>query len=220
MAITADQIRAARALKNWSQADLAERVDMATPSIGNIESGKHNPTPQTQAAIIEAFEDAGIEFIDGGVRKKQDLVTIFEGDDCYLKLLDDVFRTLAKSKGEVLFSGSDETRSPPEVIEKLRAIRRSGIRMRSLVMENDTYLMGSLGEYRYMPKSVFVDSDVKVIFGDCIAYLVSWKDVWKVIILREPSISAEATRIFEFFWSVGQIPTTSTAEILYEEKTQ
>ncbi len=220
MAITADQIRAARALKNWSQADLAERVDMATPSIGNIESGKHNPTPQTQAAIIEAFEDAGIEFIDGGVRKKLDLVAVYEGDDCYLKLLDDVFRTLTKSKGEVLFSGSDETRSPPEVIEKLRAIRRSGIRMRSLVIEDDTQLMGNLDEYRYMPKSVFVDSDVKVIFGDCIAYLVSWKDVWKVIVIREPSISAEATRIFEFFWSIGRTPTTSTSKTRYEEQSK
>lgn len=215
MLITPDQIRAARALKNWSQADLARRVDMATPSIGNIEAGKHTPTPQTQNAIIEAFEAAGIEFIDGGVRHRQDLIRIYEGDDCYLRLLDDAFRILAPEKGEILFSGSDERRSPPEVVEKFRAMRRSGIRMRSLVKPGDTHLMGNLDEYRWMPGSLFVDSDVKAIFGSTVAYLISWQDVWKVVAVKDEAIANEARRIFEFVWSQAKMPEKSTADVLY-----
>ena len=215
MLITPDQIRAARALKNWSQAELAQRVDMATPSIGNIEAGKHNPTPQTQNAIIEAFESAGIEFIDGGVRRKQDLVQIYEGDDCYLRLLDDAFRTLASGKGEILFSGSDERRSMPEVVEKFRAMRRSGIRMRSLIRPGDTYVMGAPEEYRWMPDGLFVDSDVKAVFGDTVAYLISWQDIWKVVAVKDDAIANEARRLFEFVWNQAKRPETSTAEVRY-----
>lgn len=216
MLITPDQIRAARALKNWSQSELAQRVDMATPSIGNIEAGKHTPTPQTQNAIIEAFEGAGIEFINGGVRFRQDLVRVYEGNDCYIRLLDDAFLALSAQKGEILFSGSDEHRSSPEVIEKFRAMRRSDIHMRSLVKPGDTHLMGKINEYRWMPESLYEDSDVKVIFDDTVAYLVSWQDVWKVIIVKDETIANEARRLFEFIWDLSEKPKKSTAAILYE----
>ncbi len=215
MTITADQIRAARALKNWSQSDLASRVEMATPSIGNIEAGKHAPTRQTQEAIREVFEDAGVEFIEGGVRKKQDLIQIFEGNDCYLRLLDDVFLKLEPIGGEVLFSSSDERRSSISVIEKLKSIRRSGIKMRTLVRMNDSHLMGSLEEYRWMPEETYVESDVKVIYDNTTAYAVTWKDNPKVIIIRDEMIANEARRMFEFLWKQGKQPTHSTAEIFY-----
>lgn len=215
MLITPDQIRAARALKNWSQSELARRVDMATPSIGNIEAGKHTPTPQTQNAILKAFEASGIEFIDGGVRHKQDLVRIYEGDDCYLRLLDDAFRALAPGKGEILFSGSDERRSAPEAIEKFRAMRRSGIHMRSLIKSGDTYLMGNVQEYRWLPDTLFEDSDVKAIFGDTVAYLISWQDIWKVVAVKDEAIANEARRLFEFVWAQAESPKKSTADIVY-----
>jgi transcriptional regulator with XRE-family HTH domain len=215
--LNANQIRAARALKNWSQADLAKKVDMATPSIGNIEAGKHNPTVHTQNAIRTAFEDSGIEFIEGGVRIKQDLINVYEGDDCYLRLLDDAYRMLAPGKGEILFSGSDESRSPPAVIEKLRAMRRAGITMRSLIAPDDTLVMGRLDEYRCMPEELFVNSDVKVIFGNVVAYLVSWQDIWKVIALKEDNISMEALRQFNYIWSVSKKPSTSTSKVKYED---
>ena len=188
---------------------------MATPSIGNIESGKHIASPKTQSAIIETFEAAGIEFIDGGVRHRQDLVRVYEGNDCYLRLLDDAFRVLSLSQGEILFSGSDERRSPPEVIEKFRAMRRSGIRMRSLVKDGDTYLMGNLHEYRWMPQDLFVDSDVKTVFGDTVAYLISWQDTRKVVLVRDSAIANEARRFFEFIWNLKKMPERSTADVLY-----
>lgn len=209
MAITADQIRAARALKNWSQADLAERVDMATPSIGNIESGKHNPTPQTQAAIIEAFEDAGIEFIDGGVRKKPDLITIFEGEDCYLKLLDDVFHTLkGKKDAELLISCSDDQKSPASVNDSYRRIRKANIAMRQLIEDGNTYLMGATTEYRFLPKSHFINR-VLVIYGKKVAVMLD--NETKVMVLQDEVMAEVQRNIFNLLWETLPQPKETTA---------
>ncbi len=213
--LTADQIRAARALKNWSQADLAKMVGMATPSIGNIEAGKHTPTMQTQTAIREAFEENGIEFIEGGVRLKQDLVRVYEGKDAYLRLLDDMFRILAPIKSEVLFSASDETRSSAEVIEKLRSIRRAGVKMRSLIQSDNSWMMGSLDEYRIMPHELFVESDVKVVFADITAHVISWKGDLKIILIKDSMIANEARRTFEYVWNASVRPTKTTANVVY-----
>jgi transcriptional regulator with XRE-family HTH domain len=213
--LTPDQIRAARALKNWSQSELARRVSMATPSIGNIEAGKHSPSLTTQEAIREAFDKAGIEFIENGVRHKNDLIQVYEGPDCYLRLLDDMFLALSPEKGEVLFSESDESRSSPEVVEKLRAMRSAGISMRSLICDGDTFMMGPLEEYRWMPKNMFVDRDVKVIFDDRVAHLISWHDIPKVIVIREYHIADEARRSFDYIWSHSAQPDSSSAPARY-----
>jgi transcriptional regulator with XRE-family HTH domain len=212
--ISSDQIRAARALVNWSQGDLADRTGMATPSIGNIEIGKHNPSLRSQQKIITAFDEAGVEFIDDGVRKKQDLVEVIEGDSCYLELLDIAHRQLASGE-EILFSGSDERRSPPAVIDKFRSMRRSGIQMRSLIKFGDSYVMGPLGEYRWMPEGVFEDGDVKVIFQNTVSFLMTWEETLKVIKIKDRHITNENRRYFEYFWSNGSVPKKSTADTFY-----
>ena len=50
------QIRAARALLNWSQADLARAANMATSSIKNIESESSSARKETLTQIYEAFD--------------------------------------------------------------------------------------------------------------------------------------------------------------------
>lgn len=211
MPITPDQIRAARALKNWSQADLAQRVGMATPSIGNIESGKHNATPQTQTAIIAAFEDAGIEFIDGGVRYKSDTIRILEGENCYLQLLDDVFYSLKGSPqpAELLISCADDRKSPPAVNESYRRIRKSGIAMRQLVEEDNTHLMGPLEEYRYLPRHRFINR-VLVIYGQKIATVID--NETKVMILHDAVMAEVQKNVFNLLWETLPQPTESTAD--------
>lgn len=63
--ITGAQIRAARALLNWSSADLAERAGTARQTIVRIEQvdGLPQSKVQTLAEIQKAFEAANIEFI-------------------------------------------------------------------------------------------------------------------------------------------------------------
>ena len=66
LVITGAQIRAARALTAWKQADLAEASGVSLISIKNIERGATDPRGSTLAAIQEAFNRAGVLFLDPG----------------------------------------------------------------------------------------------------------------------------------------------------------
>lgn len=60
------QIRAARALLSWSQADLAAASGVALQSIKNIETGKTDPRLSTATALRRALETAGVVFLTDG----------------------------------------------------------------------------------------------------------------------------------------------------------
>ena len=61
------QIRAARALLDWRQEDLSKASGVGTATIQRIEKSRHPTTGyvSTLVRIQEAFEKAGILFIDG-----------------------------------------------------------------------------------------------------------------------------------------------------------
>lgn len=63
--ITPAQIRAARALIEWKQTDLAKAAGVSEMSVKNIERGTTDPRVSTLQAIQSALETAGIEFING-----------------------------------------------------------------------------------------------------------------------------------------------------------
>ena len=64
--ITTRQIKAARALLAWSQADLAERSGVSEPTVARLEAvdGELGGREHTAHRIRVALEQAGIEFID------------------------------------------------------------------------------------------------------------------------------------------------------------
>ncbi len=71
--ITADQIRAARALLRLNQSDLAHRADVSLATLRRVERGaeKAGASPRAAQSIQQALETAGAEFIDNGVRCKR-----------------------------------------------------------------------------------------------------------------------------------------------------
>lgn len=77
--ISAEQVRAARALLRWEQSHLAEASGVSLPSIKRLETirGPLKAQPRTLAAIRGALEAAGVIFIDEngegpGVRLRKD----------------------------------------------------------------------------------------------------------------------------------------------------
>lgn len=68
--VTTRQVKAARALLGWSQAELAVASRLSVPTIKRIEAkgGDVGGRPGTSARIVAAIESAGAEFIpeDGG----------------------------------------------------------------------------------------------------------------------------------------------------------
>jgi predicted transcriptional regulator len=63
--LTIRQVKAARALLGWSQADLARHCSVSEPTIARLESadGELGGREDTERKIRLAIEKAGIEFI-------------------------------------------------------------------------------------------------------------------------------------------------------------
>ena len=76
MPLTPEQSRAARGLLDWSQEQLARASHLGVSTIRDFEKGRRVPTRNNIRAMEEAFERAGVIFIDQngggpGVRMKR-----------------------------------------------------------------------------------------------------------------------------------------------------
>ena len=60
------QIRAARALLEWTQPQLAEAAGVSPSTLRDFESGKRIPIANNLSAIRTALETAGIAFLNAG----------------------------------------------------------------------------------------------------------------------------------------------------------
>jgi transcriptional regulator with XRE-family HTH domain len=65
LAITAEQLRAARGLLGWSQSELAARAGLSLPTVRRVES-ETGPrvSDEARARLKKALESAGVSFID------------------------------------------------------------------------------------------------------------------------------------------------------------
>jgi transcriptional regulator with XRE-family HTH domain len=64
--ITPAQIRAARALLGWTQAELAAAAGIGVVAVKLFEGGRSDPRSSTVAKIEHALDAAGIIFFDAG----------------------------------------------------------------------------------------------------------------------------------------------------------
>jgi transcriptional regulator with XRE-family HTH domain len=64
----AAQVRGARGLLGWSQAYLAEAINVRRVTIADLESGKHEPDASILFALIRELNAAGIVFTETGVQ--------------------------------------------------------------------------------------------------------------------------------------------------------
>jgi DNA-binding XRE family transcriptional regulator len=70
MNITPEQARAARCFLDWTRADLARAAGVSADTIKNFECGIWQPNSSTKAKLIGVFERRGLQFVDGGVKRR------------------------------------------------------------------------------------------------------------------------------------------------------
>ena len=51
-----NRLKVLRAMHNWSQADLAERLDVSRQAVNAIETGKHDPSLSLAFKIARIFD--------------------------------------------------------------------------------------------------------------------------------------------------------------------
>lgn len=211
--ISATQIKAARAILDWSQKELASRTQLTQVTIANIELG--NSGSRTSLDKIQStLEGQGIEFISNGVRHKDHYLVNLVGNDAYLRLLDDVFFTLRDTKGDVLFNGADERKNFPGVEACIRKIKGAGIRTRVLIEEGNNYILGDLNDYRQIPKEYFSNA-VTVVYGSKYAIFILHATGPRVHVVNNLDVADAQRKIFDFLWDRGTTPKKSEVHARY-----
>lgn len=100
--IHAGQIKAARAMLDWSQEDLAQIAGLSITTIRNLEMG-YVPRGATTQVIRQAIENAGLEFIEPeGVRRRRNDVQIYQGSNSCDVFFEDMLNTVRDKGDEVL----------------------------------------------------------------------------------------------------------------------
>ena len=203
------QIRGARGILNWSQTDLAEQTGISTTSIGAIENGHTKPRENTIRKIQEVFETAGIEFIDGGVRVRNNNIKVFQGRARFADFYEDIHKTLSKNPGPVYVSNADERKFERWLgadnvqlhIERMQNI--AGITYEILIQEGDNYTLASssYAKYRWQPKELF-SSIPFYIYGDKLAIII-FDNEPTVIVLNYPVIASAYKKQFEGIWNIS-----------------
>ena len=72
MEISAKQCRAARALLDWTQEQLATKAGVALRTVQDFEGERRKPIKVVRASIQQALENSGVEFFaDDGLRLRK-----------------------------------------------------------------------------------------------------------------------------------------------------
>ena len=206
--LTPAQCRAARALLEVGQTELAELAGVAASTVSILEGGRQAASLQSLKKIRRALEQAGTEFLEGdGVRRREEkIVQIIKGEDANLRVHDDIYHTLKKRGGEVLCAGVtelDESAGERFALLKrhIERLRDVGITERILLREGDTNLVAPREWYRWIKADYFGRSPFQI-YGDKIAL----KDLAnnQILIIRHPLFAQSQTAAFNALWDIAR----------------
>lgn len=100
MMISAEQVRAARAMLDWSQDVLAKESGLSLATIHNLEKG--NISAKSSGEIRKIFENKGFEFHGNtGVNRRCEETMTFHGRDSIEKFYEEMLMTLKEKNCSV-----------------------------------------------------------------------------------------------------------------------
>ncbi len=208
-----DQIRAARALLNWSQGDLATRAGLSQTGIARIENGINTPNTSTMDKIIGAFDDAGIEFIaDRGIERRRTDVHVYKGSEGFREFMDDVYMVAKNQGGEICLYNA----RPANWIKWLGVDwnRAHSERMAALVNQINFKITCQRGsydfigskhaEYRWVPDELWNERSFYA-YGNRIGFLDFQEESVEIYVLKQKQFSDSFRALFNVAWEYATI---------------
>lgn len=212
--ISIEQIKAARALLDWTQDDLANAAGLSKPAVNTLERRISSPKKSTLDSIQKAFEKAGVEFTDGpGVRLKSSVLKthIYEGEDSLLRLVHDIFETLKDTDKTLMICGVEEQKfkdvGGPNIIGEVEKRIKHGIRTKILSCEGDTNFLEPREHYRWMPRKFFPKTPYYIYDNKYAIFL--WGPPKKVVVIENAEIAQTFREQFQALWDVSNPPGNS-----------
>ena len=210
MRLTGPQIEAAMALAGVTREAMCKHAKIAKNTLNDILNNKSAYREETIKKISSILEMRGIEFLPAeGVRRKDRIITTYEGDGANQSLLDDIYSTLKDTGGEVLVANVDEGRTIDHlsraVLEKhLERLKKANITERLLVRSGDANLVAPLEFYHVLPEEYFSEYPFFV-YGPKLG-LVSRQPSPKVVIINDERFSDSVRKLFNYVWERTEKP--------------
>ena len=213
LVISPQQIRAARALINWSQQKLADACGVSLNALNNIEREVGNPRQKTLMSIRKSLEEQGIVFIeDTGAKLQSESfeVDIFSGDNIVTEYFNELDNALKMGVKEFLFGDLDNARYAevmPKILTEWKKfgpkLRENECKTRNVMKENDKaiFFNPNIDVYREIITSYFGTIPYTV-YGNNVAVVI-WGPPMKLIVFQNKSIAEIFRAQFNMNWEQG-----------------
>ena len=209
--ITAAQCRAARALLNWSQPELAGRCDIHVQTISNFEKESGTPSKSTLEKIYGVFLFSGVLFLDeDGVKLTKNIITIFDGPDAGHRFMDGIYNEVKDKPGtEVLIFGltqwgEDKLEEVEFARQHVNKLLSAGVTRRLIAEEGYSNFLNSVSAYKVIPKKYFPYAGIELYNNKLV--LREWGENPKIVAIEEKSFADTFRKLFNFVWDHSKPP--------------
>ncbi len=206
--LTAQQVRAGRALINWSQKELSEKSGISLNAINNFEREIVAPRHDTLTALRRTLEEAGLEFIgESGVNKARDQLRIEQHDNDFMKvLLEDVILAARSGIKTFWFHGIEQGEFPLETLQKWWQVKSgSDIDERVLLSYGNFNFPSRDPVYRWVSREMLGEVPF-VTYGANLAILLG-NPATRLVIMRSRPIAKTFEDQFTIHWSGAKEPS-------------
>ncbi len=209
MLIRPSQIRAARALLDWTIHDLAKRAGVGASTISAIETGRSDGSLEVLKNIFFAFTVSGVELTpEGGVIPAEGKIVTLYGTEGFRAFMDDVYELSRTVGGEIcIFNVSPSLLTKWLGAEwyKAHAKRmleiKNKIEVKVLVHKGEQNFIGkSFAEYRTCPMEGFNDRTIYT-YGYKTGFLYFNEDSIKITVMDQPEITKNFNTLFNIAWN-------------------
>lgn len=213
-------MRAARAILDQSQGQVATQLGIAPNTLSKIESGQADPPASRVQQIQSFYEMNGLEFTEAdGVRKKRSEIAVLKGRDGFLRFYREVLRVAKLQGGQFLVSNVNEALFDywlgdklNEYVEEITSIKNLSYKV--LIKEGDyNFAASEYADYKWIPENNFTNIPF-YIFGNSMAMILfkGHIDV-SVYMIGEEELTKAQREIFYKNWDDAiVIPDVGTSK--------
>lgn len=201
--ISVGQIKAARGLLEWTQADLAKITGLHINAINNVERRHGLPRQETIELIQQAFEENNIRFKGTtGVELVQETLDIRKvvGPDFIRIMTDDILLTLKKPDDEIIAVLPDEKLflfDRKQNDRYYRAQLRLGFKHRLILSTAEGESYAAQKDVRFLPEAILGKISYQV-YGNKFV-LINWESL-ELVIIRSATLAQSFRRQFDYLW--------------------
>lgn len=207
--ISPRQVKAARALLGWSQADLAKKVGLHLNAINNIERGGVVPRQSTLQKIKTACEMGGVRFRgQRGVEVRDEAFEVyrFEGREFIRRLAQDIIAVVQSPEEEVLNLVLDEQMfnlaDKKENERYYQHMKKIGFKERILTSKKyENFINPNRQVYRWLPEKT-LGTIAYNIYGDRVGFIY-WQ-TREILSIRSMTLANSFRAQYNLLWEQAE----------------